>query len=171
MKANEIRAILSVSPEAVFMSAKFNGYFIIDEVLEEQVEVGTSWRTSSTKTRKVTKLKGRTITRDRGRQQGLQYNGDIIPERLPSMKVNSGLNYRLRPQDIAGVYTTMSLNEFLEEEQIRMMESFTEERDRDAHYDSLVEQVSALLGVDMATARQGEPLLEAIVAKFKVSAS
>jgi len=170
MKANEIRAILSVSPEAVFMSAKFNGYFIIDEVLEEQVEVGTSWSSSSTKTRKVTKLKGRTITRDRGRQQSVSYNGDIIPERLPSMKVSSGINYRLRLQDIAGVYTTMSLSEFLEEEQIRMMELFTEERDRDAHYDSLVAQVSALLGVDMATARQGEPLLEAIVAKFKVSA-
>ena len=170
MKANEIRAILSVSPEAIFMSAKFNGYFVIDEVIEEIVECGTSWTSSSTKTRKVTKLKGRTVTRDRGRQQGLSYNGDILPERLPSMKVSNGLNYRLRPQDIAGLYTKQTLSEFLEEQQISMMEAFTEERDRDAHYDSLVAQVSELLGVDMATARQGEPLLEAIVAKFKVSA-
>lgn len=170
MKADEIRAIRSVSPEAVFMSTKFGGYFVIDEVIEEIVEVGTSWSSSSTKTRKVTKLKGRTITRDRGRQQSVSYNGDIVPERLPSMKVSNGLNYRLRPQDIAGLYTKQTLSEFLEEQQISMMESFTEERDRDAHYDSLVAQVSALLGVDMATARQGEPLLEAIVAQFKVSA-
>jgi hypothetical protein len=77
----------------------------------------------------------------------------------------------LRPQDIAGLYTKETMNVFIEEQQIRMMESFTETRDQDAHYDSLVEQVSALLGVSMATARQGEPLLEAIVAKFKVSAS
>ena len=170
MKANEIRAIRSVNPEAVFYGQKFNGYFIIDEVIEEEVEVGTSWRSSSTQTRKVNRLTGRTITRDRGRQQGLSYNGDIIPERLPSMKVSDGLHYRLRPQDIIGVYTKQTMSEFLEEEQISMMEAFTEERDRDAHYDSLVAQVSELLGVDRATARQGEPLLEAIVAKFKVSA-
>jgi hypothetical protein len=151
------------------MSAKFNGYFVIDEVIEELVECGTSWRSSS-KTRKVNRLKGRTITRDRGRQQSVSYNGDIIPERLPSMKVSNGIHYRLRPQDIAGLFTKQTLSEFLEEEQISMMEAFTQERDRDAHYDSLVEQVSALLGVSMSTARQGEPLLEAIVAKFKVSA-
>ena len=170
MKADEIRAIRSVSPEAIFMSAKFNGYFVIDEVYEDVVEVGTSWRTSSTKTRKVTKLKGRTITLDRGRQQSVSYNGDIVPERLPSVKI-SNLHYRLRPQDIAGVYTKQTMNVFIEEQQVSMMEAFTETRDQDAHYDSLVEQVSALLGVSMATARQGEPLLEAIVAKFKVSAS
>jgi hypothetical protein len=170
MKANEIRAIRSVNPEAIFYGHKFNGYFIIDDVLEEQVEVGTSWRTTSTKYRKVNKLKGRTITRDRGRQQTLSYNGEIVPERLPSMKVSDGLPNRLRPQDIVGVHSKQSLSEFLEEEQISMMQAFTVERDSNAHYDSLVEQVSQLLGVSMATARQGEPLLEAIVAKFKASA-
>jgi len=170
MKANEIRAIRSVNPEAIFYAHKINGYFIIDDVLEEQVEVGTSWRSSAPKYRKVNKLKGRTITKDRGRQQKLSYNGEIVPERLPSMKVSDGLPYRLRPQDILGVYSTQSLSEFLEEEQISMMQAFTEERNSNDHYDSLVDQVAELLGVSKATARQGEPLLEAIVAKFKVNA-
>ena len=170
MKANEIRAIRSVNPEAIFYSRNFSAFFVIDEVYEEQVEVGTSWRTTSTKYRKVNKLKGRTITRDRGRQQTLSYNGEIVPERLPSMKVSDGLHYRLRPQDIIGVYTKQSLSEFLEEEQISMMQAFTEERNSNDHYDSLVDQVAELLGVSKATARQGEPLLEAIVAKFKVNA-
>jgi hypothetical protein len=86
------------------------------------------------------------------------------------MKVSDGLHYRLRPQDIIGVYTKQSLSEFLEEEQISMMQAFTEERNSNDHYDSLVDQVAELLGVSKATARQGEPLLEAIVAKFKVNA-
>lgn len=169
MKANEIRAIRSVNPEAIFYAHKFSGFFIIDDVIEEQVEVGTSWRSSSPKYRTVNKLKGRTITRDRGRQQVINYQGEITPERLPSMKVSDGLHYRLRPQDILGVYSKQSLSEFLEEEQISMMQAFTVERDSNNHYDSLVDQVAELLGVSKATARQGEPLLEAIVAKFKAS--
>jgi hypothetical protein len=170
MKANEIRAIRSVNPEAVFYSRNFSGFFVIDEVYEEVMEVETSWRSSSPKTRKVSKLKGRTITRDRGRQQTLSYNGEIVPERLPSMKVSDHLHYKLRPQDIVGLFTQQTLSEFLEEEQISMMQAFTEERNSNDHYDSLVDQVAELLGVSKATARQGEPLLEAIVAKFKASA-
>lgn len=167
MKADEIKAIRSVSPEAVFMTTKTNGFFVIDEVIEDVVQVGTSY---NRKTRKVTRLKGRRIILNVGRQQSMSYNGDIVPERLPSVDVKPDF-FRVRPQDIAGVYTDKTMSEFVEEQQIRMMKYFTETRDKDAHYDSLVEQVSALLGVSMATARQGEPLLEAIIAKFNVSAS